>query len=40
MTIRTVKIDRLVAPEEASKINLHRPLLSVQAAFGAAAAAR
>lgn len=40
MTIRTVKIDRLIAAEEASKFNLHRPLLSVQTAFGAAAAAR
>ncbi len=37
MTIRTVKIDRLVAADEASQFNLKRPLMSVQTAFGGAA---
>lgn len=40
MAIRTVKIDRLVAADEASQFNLKRPLMSVQMAFGGATAVR
>lgn len=40
MTTRTIKIDRLIPADEAAKISLRRPLLSVQAAFGAAGTRR
>ena len=40
MTTRTIKIDRLITPDQAAKINLLKPLLSVQTASGAGATTR